>query len=86
MKNSKVHILTTNDTPFRDHTSVAVNCGAVVEDAIKGFVWDNQAMQVNPEYPQWGVCKRCKEIAVQSENEGRQFVIAVVTAGAANQQ
>jgi hypothetical protein len=86
MKNSKVHILTTNDTPFRDHTSVTVNCGAVVEDAIKGFVWDNQAMQVNPEYPQWGVCKRCKEISAKSENEGRQFVIAVVTAGAANQQ
>jgi hypothetical protein len=78
----KIHILTTDSTPFRDHTDVKVLCGEVVPDAIKGFVWDNQAMQVNPEYPQRGVCAKCKEIAVKSENEGRQFVIAVLTAGA----
>jgi hypothetical protein len=79
---AKVHILITNDTPFPDHTDVDVPCGETIKDAVKGFVWNNLLMEVNPEYPQWGVCKRCKEIAVQSENEGRQFVIAVLTAGA----
>jgi hypothetical protein len=78
---ARVHILTTSDNPFRDHSDVTVNCGAIVKDAVKGFVWDNQAMQVNPEYPQWGVCKKCKEIAVKSEDQGRQFVIAVIAAG-----
>jgi hypothetical protein len=81
----KIHLLTTDDTPFRDHSNVLVPCGMLITDAIKGMLWDLQAMQV-PEYPQFNVCKVCREIAVKSENEGRQFVLAVVTAGAANQQ
>jgi hypothetical protein len=32
------------------------------------------------------VCAKCREIAVKSENEGRQFVIAVLTAGAVKDQ
>jgi hypothetical protein len=82
----KIHLLTTDDTPFRDHSDVLVPCGMVVKDAIKGMTWDSQCMQTLPEYPQFNVCKICREIAIKSENEGRQFVIAVVTAGAANQQ
>jgi hypothetical protein len=78
----KIHLLTTDDTPFRDHTDVLVPCGMVVKDAIKGMTWDMQSMGTLPEYPLFNVCKKCREIAVKSENEGRQFVIAVLTAGA----
>jgi hypothetical protein len=53
-----------------------------VKDAIKGMLWDTQNMGTLPEYPLFNVCKKCREIAVKSENEGRQFVIAVLTAGA----
>jgi hypothetical protein len=83
---SKVHILITNDTPFQDHTDVKVPCGETIKDAVKGFVWNNLLMEFDPEYPQWGMCAKCKEIAVKSENEGRQFVIAVLTAGADKDQ
>jgi hypothetical protein len=82
----KIHLLTTDDTPFRDHSDVLVPCGMVVKDAIKGMTWDAQSMGTLPEYPLFNVCKKCRDIAAKSENEGRQFVIAVVTAGAANQQ
>jgi hypothetical protein len=78
----KIHLLTTDDIPFRDHSDVLVPCGKLITDAIKGMTWDCQGMQVRPEYPEFNVCKLCKEIAVKSENEGRQFVIAVVRAGA----
>jgi hypothetical protein len=81
---ARVHILTTSDNPFRDHSDVTVNCGVTVKDAVKGFVWDGQLMGVHPEYPQWGVCKKCKDIAVKSEDQGRQFVIAVIAAGESN--
>jgi hypothetical protein len=86
LANDKIHILITNDTPFLDHTDVNVLCGEVVKDAMKGFVWNISAMETLPEYPQWKACKACREIAVKSENEGRQFVIAVLTAGAAKEQ
>jgi hypothetical protein len=78
----KIHLLTTDEAPFRDHTDVLVPCGKLIRDAIKGMTWDCQGMQVQPEYPQFNVCAKCREIAVKSENEGRQFVIAVLTAGA----
>jgi hypothetical protein len=29
----KIHLLTTDDTPFRDHSDVEVPCGFVVMDA-----------------------------------------------------
>jgi hypothetical protein len=69
--------------------------GKVVKDAIKGMTWDAQNMGTQPEYPQFNgdycvrrdrFCAKCKEIAVKSENEGRQFVIAVLTAGADKDQ
>jgi hypothetical protein len=78
----KIHLITTSDTPFRDHTDVLVPCGMVVKDAIKGMTWDTQNMGTLPEYPLFNVCKKCRDIAIASENEGRQFVIAVLTAGA----